>query len=352
MGNVSVGVTACGSPKTTFQSRTLTNNNSNPYPLISYINVLGPLGNCIVPQSVRTVQCNPSTTSSPGHTFFVSYQWEIVGSSNGLSNFPVSFSTSFTSPFHTGNEVSLNFAGATWVDVRVRRNYTCGSTPWFQRRINTTPLPSQPRLILPLCYYSAEQFNNYSVFNAQANTLYFWTISNISPNGASFFSSAANPSSGGYRGIFSTNGAQLPLLYNLTVDAYPNGCISPEFKSSRILTGIEVKGITQVFHPLPSQPPPCIESPRIGNTNSSLSEVNCKVYPNPATDNFVVEFDEAFIPETTYINTYNSKGQLIYTASFNRKNAIEILTSDWSPGLYTVLIQGDQLSFKKLLVIK
>jgi hypothetical protein len=86
-------------------------------------------------------------------------------------------------------------------------------------------------------------------------------------------------------------------------------------------------------------------------TNVGINEIeqqNFRVYPNPATDEVLVQFSENSMPES--ISLQNIMGQTIYTIYHPTGNVIRFDVSDLSSGLYFIQMQiGQKVQRAKLI---
>jgi len=96
--------------------------------------------------------------------------------------------------------------------------------------------------------------------------------------------------------------------------------------------------------------------PKSNNDLNSISESFFKLYPNPATDYFTLEYNLA---ETTYLTVemiiYDATGREVLSKTFT-KNQVETLIDvrGLSKGLYSVsfVANGEVLSVEKLTIVK
>ncbi|MBN2863370.1 MAG: T9SS type A sorting domain-containing protein, partial [Bacteroidales bacterium] len=78
-----------------------------------------------------------------------------------------------------------------------------------------------------------------------------------------------------------------------------------------------------------------------------------KIYPNPARNKMIVEFDNPR-NERLKIRLININGQIVAEKSIVSQGKVEtdIDLSGLSPGLYTLKISGDRLNATRKLIIK
>ena len=90
----------------------------------------------------------------------------------------------------------------------------------------------------------------------------------------------------------------------------------------------------------------------IGNDEKSYKNI-CQVFPNPVHGDFLYfqinEINQYFNFELIVIN---SNGLAIYSEKFNKKGTCRIEVSNWSPGIYMIIVRsdGDQVWNTKLIV--
>jgi len=89
------------------------------------------------------------------------------------------------------------------------------------------------------------------------------------------------------------------------------------------------------------------------NVQSSLGiedfEYAIGLYPNPNDGSFIVNISDVFVKDISFVDVYNSLGQLVYNASIHKNNTQ--ITLNNAKGLYIVKIAiGDKVAFKKIIV--
>jgi hypothetical protein len=77
------------------------------------------------------------------------------------------------------------------------------------------------------------------------------------------------------------------------------------------------------------------------NNNNSLT-----IYPNPTSN--LVNIDAK---DMTSISIYNVLGEMIYTQNKTSTNSMQINTSQWSKGIYTVQVNSNNQSITKKLIV-
>ncbi|MDA3954621.1 MAG: T9SS type A sorting domain-containing protein [Bacteroidales bacterium] len=101
-----------------------------------------------------------------------------------------------------------------------------------------------------------------------------------------------------------------------------------------------------------------IENPFSNQIQEDSSVVNfydiqkLKLYPNPATDHFFIEYDIIFVKEAK-LQIYNTIGAVVYTRILDeRQDNIKISVSDYKNGLYfcSLKIDGKLLKTRKILI--
>ena len=76
---------------------------------------------------------------------------------------------------------------------------------------------------------------------------------------------------------------------------------------------------------------------------------NVSLYPNPITDNAVIELDN--MGEEVIVEVYNMMGQRVSANNYGAVNRIDLNASTLSAGVYTVkVIAGDHIANKKVTV--
>ena len=86
-------------------------------------------------------------------------------------------------------------------------------------------------------------------------------------------------------------------------------------------------------------------------TNPGISEYNafdnCKVFPNPATDQLNIVFTETSLPAEIFV--FNPIGMKVY--EMKCQDNIVINTSGWSKGVYTLMLKNpDSTGFIKVMI--
>lgn len=79
----------------------------------------------------------------------------------------------------------------------------------------------------------------------------------------------------------------------------------------------------------------------LNNNNNS-----CAIYPNP-TSNLV----NINAKEMTSISVFNTLGEMVYTQNNINTNSLQINTSQWSKGIYTVQVNNSNISITKKLIL-
>ncbi|MEQ1732228.1 MAG: multicopper oxidase domain-containing protein [Bacteroidia bacterium] len=88
--------------------------------------------------------------------------------------------------------------------------------------------------------------------------------------------------------------------------------------------------------------------PTIINTTTTLSTTNSVLlYPNPATNAVTVDV----ATNTTSIKVYNTLGQIMYSTINISDNKLDINTSDWHKGIYTVQVSSNNKITNNKLII-
>ncbi|MEZ5024764.1 MAG: T9SS type A sorting domain-containing protein [Chitinophagales bacterium] len=85
----------------------------------------------------------------------------------------------------------------------------------------------------------------------------------------------------------------------------------------------------------------------------SLETEKIKVYPNPVTDQFSIDFS-LYEKAPQELTVYNVEGkQVFYNANLDRSSPTTISTLEWAQGVYSVVINnGESLDVKKVVVVK
>ena len=87
-----------------------------------------------------------------------------------------------------------------------------------------------------------------------------------------------------------------------------------------------------------------------GITNNSFAS-SIKLYPNPATNHLTIALGS--INKNVELTIADLTGKIIYTATTDETDKIEVNTNEFAEGLYTVRIQtGEYIATKKILVKK
>ncbi len=76
------------------------------------------------------------------------------------------------------------------------------------------------------------------------------------------------------------------------------------------------------------------------------------IYPNPTTGFVTINFNLVDVENSTVLNVYDMKGQLVHTATSNpMEGEIALNTSGWNNGMYVVEMKAGQLTKKAKLVV-
>ncbi|MCL2074170.1 MAG: T9SS type A sorting domain-containing protein, partial [Marinilabiliaceae bacterium] len=73
---------------------------------------------------------------------------------------------------------------------------------------------------------------------------------------------------------------------------------------------------------------------------------NNTIYPNPTNNNFVIKSDEIIHS----VNIYDLQGRLIFELNEINNISIDIKSSDWTKGVYIVLVKTDSGTFRYKLM--
>ena len=95
--------------------------------------------------------------------------------------------------------------------------------------------------------------------------------------------------------------------------------------------------------------------PSVSNTNTSIESITKKgfrVYPNPATDNFTIDFDEKLLfDNNSYLTLFDGIGRLILKQKIQQNEKLRISTEHLKRGLYLIFIEtGHHKVNQKLLI--
>lgn len=96
-------------------------------------------------------------------------------------------------------------------------------------------------------------------------------------------------------------------------------------------------------------------TPGIVSTKNLNESVKANIYPNPAKDAAVIDYNTAFDGNVT-ISVVDLSGRTVYTTSFANQaagnNKVELNTSDFNAGVYQVVISANSSTITKKLVIR
>jgi Zn-dependent metalloprotease len=81
---------------------------------------------------------------------------------------------------------------------------------------------------------------------------------------------------------------------------------------------------------------------------TTFSENELVVYPNPATNDFIIHN----VPGEVLVNVFDATGKKVYSLYQGNKDDIRINTGDWAQGLYFLSVSdGEKLSRQKIMVL-
>ncbi|HRO76715.1 MAG TPA: T9SS type A sorting domain-containing protein [Crocinitomicaceae bacterium] len=96
-------------------------------------------------------------------------------------------------------------------------------------------------------------------------------------------------------------------------------------------------------------------TPDIVSTKNLNESVKVNIYPNPAKDKAVVDYNTAFAGDVT-ISVVDLSGRTVYTNTFANQaagnNKVELNVADFNAGVYQVVINANSATITKKLVIK
>jgi hypothetical protein len=92
------------------------------------------------------------------------------------------------------------------------------------------------------------------------------------------------------------------------------------------------------------------ETDELDNCFWDLEGIMMLVYPNPVSSELHIDFkSNNFLPSSVAV--FNGLGQPVYTSQFNFSNGqLTINSSDWSHGLYTVVINTGKKIYSQQFV--
>jgi hypothetical protein len=91
----------------------------------------------------------------------------------------------------------------------------------------------------------------------------------------------------------------------------------------------------------------------IASVNEHAAGEALNVYPNPATDHITVMLDNIKNSADAVVNMYDITGRMVYSSAPGNSSSMEISTSGFAPGLYTVVISGgDSVIGKQRVMIQ
>lgn len=96
-------------------------------------------------------------------------------------------------------------------------------------------------------------------------------------------------------------------------------------------------------------------TPGLVSTKNLNESVKVNIYPNPAKDKAIVDYNTAFAGDVT-ISVVDLSGRTVYTNTFANQtagnNKVELNTADFNAGVYQVVINANSATITKKLVIK
>ena len=84
---------------------------------------------------------------------------------------------------------------------------------------------------------------------------------------------------------------------------------------------------------------------RIFTNVEDLGAKNIKIYPNPTSQNLIIQND-AFNGKAYNIDVYNTLGKLLYNST-SKSNKIKIDVHSWANGIYFISVNGQRFKFIK-----
>jgi len=87
----------------------------------------------------------------------------------------------------------------------------------------------------------------------------------------------------------------------------------------------------------------------ISSITPPSTSYDIRMYPNPSSNHFYLENNT---PSLLHLNIYNIFGQLVKSDMISEISISEILTSEFTPGLYIVLLVGENIRIEKKLVVE
>ena len=121
---------------------------------------------------------------------------------------------------------------------------------------------------------------------------------------------------------------------------------------SGLTNGTQIKNTGHIFFDYNSA---IVTNTTLNTINTALSvsenhnELSTLIYPNPAQNQFTVEFGEEV---SGLLSVVDISGRVVKTISINKTNSVFVNTDDFSSGLYGLMMPGVKLKQNRVQIIK
>ncbi len=136
-------------------------------------------------------------------------------------------------------------------------------------------------------------------------------------------------------------------------EALSHGWVVYKIKTKSGLTnGTQIKNTGHIFFDYNSA---IVTNTTLNTINTALSvsenhnELSTLIYPNPAQNQFTVEFGEEV---SGLLSVVDISGRVVKTISINKTNSVFVNTDDFSSGLYGLMMPGVKLKQNRVQIIK
>jgi len=245
----------------------------------------------------------------------VAYSIPVITNVTGYS-WTLPYGASIISGNNTNSIIVFFSSNATSGIINVTGTNSCGSGS-FSPDFNVTVTPSIP---------ATQNLTNMIVGNGQVNCYNATQSITVAGNGTLFF-----VLNGGSATLIA--GQKISFLPSTTVQlgGYLWGYIAPNGP----------------FCNTPSLPSVMISEDEIPST---IGQSSFRIYPNPTTGTFMVEFNEGFSDGIVTIDILGMRGEKVYTETILGEKNFEFSLADRPPGIYVIhIIMRDKTETAKII---
>jgi len=291
-----------------YSSKTIIIELSTPASFVAHFIYTNPIPQAADTITGSSVVCQGQTSvtySVPTITNATSYIWTLPSGASGTSN---------------TNTITVNYSTyAVSGSIAVKGSNSFGTGDSSSLAITVNPLPIAAGLITSLNNDSVSINENnvlYSVPLILNATTYEWTYSGL---GATFV------------------GGNITTTNNITIN----------FSSTASSGNLTVKGHNSCGDGvISSNYPIYVSSVGITDNNNSF---NCKIYPNPASDNLIIESDRNKLTTNAIISVYDIQGKLLLQQKIMQQQT-ELNISQFAKGIYIIKINNDKETMQSKFV--